>query len=150
MSKITVSRSRLITSVVTMFLSALLLASCTSSRKSIPVEQGWDFLGEQKVNFVRDRDAITVYNTNRYTAIRFKVENKEIILNDLKVVYENGDKLTPTIGDKIEADQYSREIELGPEGKTIRKIEFKFRSTGNVFKGRANVLVYGKRFVQPY
>ena len=76
--------------------------------------------------------------------------DKDIILNDLKVVYENGDKLSPTIGDKIAADQYSREIELGPEGKSIRSIEFKFRSTGNLLKGRANVLVYGKRYTQPY
>jgi hypothetical protein len=150
MTKISLSVSRVIIPALALFAFSLLITSCSSSRKSIPVEQGWDLLGEQKVNFVRDRDAITVYNTNRYTAIRFKVENKEIILNDLKIVYENGDKLTPTISDKIGADQYSREIELGPEGKSIRTIEFKFRSTGNLLKGRANVLVYGKRYTQPY
>jgi len=130
--------------------SLLILNACSSSRRALPVEEGWDLLGEQKVNFVRDRDAITVYNTNRYTAIRFKVEKKDIILNDLKIVYENGDKLTPTIGDKIMADQFSRIIDLGPEGKLIRSVEFKFRSTGNVLKGRANVLIFGKRYTQPY
>ena len=128
----------------------LVLGACNSTRRTIAVEEGWDLLGEQKVNFIRDRDAITIYNNNRYTAIRFKVEKKDIILNDLKIVYENGDKLTPTVSDKIVAEQYSREIELGPEGKNIRSIEFKFRSTGNILKGRANVLVYGKRYQQPY
>lgn len=131
-------------------IAVLVLNACSSSRRTLPVEEGWDLLGEQKVNFVRDRDAITVYNTNRYTAIRFKVEKKDIILNDLKVVYENGDKLSPTIGDKIMADQFSRVIELGPEGKLIRSVEFKFRSTGSVLKGRANVLIFGKRYTQPY
>jgi hypothetical protein len=132
------------------FLTLVANISCSNTRKSIPIEEGWDLLGEQKVNFVRDKDVITVYNTNKYTAIRFKVEKKDIYIKDLKIVYQNGDKLSPTMDDKVAADQYSRVIELGPEGKSVRSIDFKFRSTGNILKGRANVLIFGKRYVQPY
>ncbi len=124
--------------------------ACSNTRRSIAVEEGWDLLGETKVNFVNDRDVVTVYNTNRYTSIRFKVENKDIYLKDIKIVYQNGDKLSPTMDDKVTANQFSREIELGPEGKSIRSIDFKFRSTGNILKGRANVLVFGKRYARPY
>ena len=128
----------------------IISASCSSSRKTLAIEEGWDLVGETKVNFVRDRETITVYNTNRYTSLRFKVEKRDVRLNDVKIVYQNGDKLSPTLDDNLVADQYSREIELGPEGKNVRSIEFKFRTTGNVLKGRANVLVFGKRYVQPY
>ena len=123
--------------------------SCSSTRRSIAIEEGWELIGESKVNFVRDRDQVDVISANRFTAIRFKVENRDIRLNGLNVVYQNGDKLAPVIDDIIVADQYSRDIELGPEGKMIRSIDFKYRTTGNILKGRGNVLVFGKRYVNP-
>ena len=123
--------------------------SCSSTRRSIAIEEGWELIGESKVNFVRDRDQVDVISANRFTAIRFKVENRDIRLNGLNVVYQNGDKLAPVIDDIIVADQYSRDIELGPEGKMIRSIDFKYRTTGNILKGRGNVLLFGKRYVNP-
>ena len=125
------------------------ILSCSSTRRSIAIEEGWELLGESKVNFVRDRDQVDVISANRFTAIRFKVEKRDIRLNDLNVVYQNGDKLAPVIDEVIVADQYSRDIELGPEGKAIRSVDFRYRTTGNVLKGRGNVLVFGKRYVQP-
>ena len=132
------------------FILLLILAiSCSSTRRSISIEEGWDLLGEQKVNFVRDRDGIKVFSNTAYTAIRFKVENREVRINELNVVYQNGDKLNPAIDDVVAADQYSKIIELTPEGKIIRSVDFSYRTTGNVLRGRANVLVFGKRYVQP-
>jgi hypothetical protein len=101
------------------------------------------------VDFIRDKDQVDVISSNRYTALRFKVEKREIRLNDLNVVYQNGDKLSPVIDELISADQYSRDIELGPEGKSIRSVDFKYRTTGNILKGRGNVLLFGKRYVPP-
>ncbi|HZG99438.1 MAG TPA: hypothetical protein VEY32_00070, partial [Flavisolibacter sp.] len=42
--------------------------SCISSRRSIAIEEGWELLGEQKVNFVRDVDEIQVNSRSRFTA----------------------------------------------------------------------------------
>lgn len=128
----------------------VIVASCSSSRNTIAIEQGWELIGETKVNFVRDRDQIRVMSNNRYTAIRFRVEDKDIILKDLNIVYQNGDKLAPLIDEKLPANQNSRDIELGADGKYISSVEFSFRSTGSVLKGRAKILVFGKRFEQPY
>ncbi len=137
---------------ISYLLFALILTSfsCGSSRRALAVEEGWDLLGELKVNFGRDRDILEVRSSTRYTNIRFKVEEKEIKLNELKVVYRNGDKLEPTIDETIAADQFSRIIELGPEGKDIVRIEFKYRSTGSLLTGRANVLIFGKRYNPGY
>jgi len=132
-----------------LFLLTGLLISCASSRRSIAIEEGWDMLGEQKVNFVRDVDEIDISNTNRYTALRFKVEGREVRLNDLKLYLDNGDILQPSLDDVIAADQFSRDITISAEGRMIDKIQFRYRTTGNVFKGRANVLVFGKRY-DPY
>ena len=50
----------------------------------------------------------------------------------------------------IPANEYSRVIDLGKEGRYIDRIEFKYRSTGNILKGRANVLVLGKKYYREY
>lgn len=118
--------------------------SCNNTRRTLALEEGWDLLGESKANFVRDKDEIPVLSSNTYTAIRFKVENKDVHLNDLHITFQNGDRLAPVMDDVITAGQTSRIIELG-EGKSIRSIDLKYRSTGNVLKGRAGILVFGKR-----
>jgi hypothetical protein len=46
----------------------------------------------------------------------------------------------------VPAGQYSRDIELSAEGRYIDKVSFTYRTTGNLLKGRANVLVFGKRY----
>jgi hypothetical protein len=122
------------------------LASCGSSRRTIAIEEGWDLLGERKVDFVRDKDEIDVKAGNRYTALRFQVEDREVRLNDLRITFTNGDKLEPNVDVLIPAGKFSRDIELSAEGRYIDKISFTYRTTGNLLKGRANVLVFGKRY----
>jgi hypothetical protein len=132
---------------ITLFGGGLL--SCGSARQTVVLEKDWEMLGQQKVNFVRDKDEIDVTSDQRFTAVRFRVEDRTVRINDLKIYFTNGDKLEPSLDDEIPADQYSRVTELNPDGRTIDKIEFRYRTTGNVLKGRANVLVLGKRY-NPY
>ena len=128
----------------------LLIVSCNTSRRILPVEEGWEMIGETNVNFVRDRDQMNIMSTNRYSAIRFKVENKDILLKDMKIIYQNGDRLAPLIDENLPADQFSKDIDLGAEGKQITAIEFNYRSKGSLLKGRAKILAFGKRAVQLY
>ena len=130
-------------------LMAFVMSSCGSSRKTVVVEEGWEKLGEAKVNFVRDRDEIDVTSDNKYTAIVFMVQDRDVRLNDLKIQFTNGDKLEPQMDDVITADSYSKVIEIDRDGRLIDNISFKYRTTGNVLKGRANVLVMGRR-QQPF
>lgn len=142
---------KVFTSLKNMFLFAALLlfvttlVSCGSSR-TVAVEEGWELLDERKVNFVRDVDEIEVKSRNEFTAIKFRVEDKDVRINDLKIYFENGDKLEPSLDATIVAGTESRSIELGREGRRIDRIEFKYRSTGSLLEGRANVLVFARRF----
>ena len=128
------------------FLSVLTVVSCSTTR-SVPIEEGWSLLAERKVDFISDKDEIDVSSPHQFTAIKFRVEEKEVRINDLKVTFDNGDRLAPALDLTIPPGQESKLIELGSEGRTIRKIEFKYRSTGNVLQGRANVMVFGKKAV---
>jgi hypothetical protein len=133
-----------------LILSIILLASCFTTRRSIPVEEGWELLGERKVNFlIRDNDEVIITNRNLFTAIQFYVEDRDIKISGLKITFENGDKLEPSLDDEIRANQKSRVIDLAREGRIISKIEFKYRTVGSIVKGRANVLIYGKKYYRP-
>lgn len=135
---------------LSLFIVALfLLSSCGSSRRSIGLEEGWELLSERKVNFVRDKDEIVIESRNQFTELRFKVEDRDVRINDLKIYFDNGDKLEPALDEIIPANQSSRIIELARDGRRIEKIEFRYRTTGNVLKGRANVLLIGKKY-NPY
>ena len=139
-------RSKLISGIVALaFL--IFISACSSSRKTIAIEEGWDLIGEKTVNFVKDKDIIDVTTSNTYTDIKFQVEKKDIIIKDLNVVYQNGDKLAPAIPDMITAGEMSKIIHLSPGGKSIRTIEIKYRSKGSILKGRAKILVFGKRYM---
>jgi hypothetical protein len=123
-----------------------MLLSCTSTR-SIAIEEGWELLGEQKVNFLKDKDQILVVSRNEFIALRFKVEDRDIRLNYLKIYFRSGDILQPAIDEIINANQNSRIIELANEGRPIEKIEFKYHTIGTKYLGgRANVLVFGKKY----
>ena len=124
----------------------VLLSACGSSRRTFGLEEGWEILGERKVNFLRDKDVMEVSSRNLFTAIRFIVEDKDVRINDLKIQFENGDKIEPALDDMIQAGQQSRVIELAADGRRITNIEFKYRSMGSVLEGRANVVVTGRRY----
>ncbi len=139
-------RSKLISGFIVAAL-IVFISACSSSRKTIAIEEGWELLGEKTVNFVKDKDEIAVISNNTYTDIKFQVEKKDILIKDLKVVYQNGDKLSPAIPDIINAGEMSKIIHLSPVGKSIRTIEIKYRSKGSILKGRAKILVFGKRYM---
>ncbi|MFL5739165.1 MAG: hypothetical protein ACJ75B_03030 [Flavisolibacter sp.] len=134
------------TGSVLLLLSIFMLISCGSSRKSIGVEQGWDLIADKKVNFVRDKDDIPVHSRDQYTALRFKVEDHNIHISELKIYFQNGDKLEPNIDADVNAGQYSRDIELSNDGRYVDRIEFKYHTLGSVLHGRAQVLIFGRRY----
>ena len=132
-----------------LIIGLLFVSACGSSRRSIGLEEGWELLSERKVNFVRDKDEVVIESRNQFTALRFRVEDRDIRLSELKVYFDNGDKLEPALDEIIPAGQSSRIIELARDGRRIDKIEFRYRTTGNILKGRANVLLIGKKY-NPY
>ncbi len=132
------------------FLFAILIAmSCSSSRRAIAVEEGWDLLSETKANNIRETDVVKITSRSLYTTLRFKVEKRDIKLSNLKIYFDNGDKLEPLLDYLIPAGQSSKYIEIGKQGRYIDRVEFKYRSVGGLFSKKADILLFGKRYYQP-
>jgi hypothetical protein len=132
-------------------LVALVIVSCSSSRRTVAIEEGWELLGERKVDFIKDKDEIPVTSRSEFTALKFKVEDRDVRLNYLKIYFKNGDVLQPSVDEVIPANQTSRVIELARDGRPIDKIEFKYHTTGGkLLSGRASVLVFGRKYYSGY
>ncbi len=140
------SLKKILVSATLVILCFILTTACSSSRRTIAVEEGWEILGERKVDFVTDKDQITVSSRNEFTALRLRIEDREVRINYLKIYFRNGDVLQPAVNELIGANQNSRIIDLAKEGRPIDKIEFRYHTTGNLLAGRANVLVFGKKY----
>jgi hypothetical protein len=140
--------TKVYTNWIVAIISVVVAVSC-SPRKSIAIEEGWELIGERKVNFVRDVDDVEVTNRTLYTMLRFTVQDKDVRISNVKVFYDNGDKFEPSIDDVIVAGQSSKYIELGREGRYISHIQFKYRTVGGILSGRASVLIFAKKFYRP-
>jgi hypothetical protein len=134
------------TKLILLFALVFIISSCGSTRRSIGVEDGWELLGELKAGFIRETDVINVTSNHQFTSLRFKVEDHGIKLNELNIYFDNGDKLSPAIDESIAPGTESRIIDLARDGRIIKKIEFRYRTDGSVLKGKADVLVFGKKY----
>ena len=126
-------------------IAGILISSCGPARKSIAVEEGWELIGEKSVDFGKDSDVLMVNSSHQFTDVRFRVEDREVRIKEFNVVFQNGDKLAPAIEQDFTPGQDSKLIHISPQGRFIRSFEFKYRTKGNILKGRASILVFGKR-----
>lgn len=101
----------------------------------------WERLGCQKVGFLADKDVIRVgRDAGRFKSIRLQVSGNKVYMNDLKVVYSNGEPDDIPVRSEIRAGGQTRPLDLRGERRAIKAIEMKYRSQPS-FKGQATVCV---------
>ncbi|NJO35630.1 MAG: hypothetical protein HC869_23705, partial [Rhodospirillales bacterium] len=106
-------------------------------------ERGWELLGSKKVGFIVDRDVVHVGRSEgRFRAIKIRVRNAPIYMNDLKVVYANGAPDDLPIRTDIRNGGESRAIDLRGRDRAIREVQMVYRSRPT-FQGFATVEVWG-------
>ena len=104
----------------------------------------WEQLGCQKVGFLVDRDVIKVgRREGRFKAIRLEVSGNDVFINDLKVVYGNGQPDDIPVRAKIKQGGMSGPLDLKGGDRFIDRIEMVYRAKPS-FKGSARVCVSGR------
>jgi hypothetical protein len=104
-------------------------------------EARWERLGCQKVGFITDKDVIRVgRGEGRFKSIRLQVSGNKVYMDDLKVIYANGEPDDISVRSEIRAGGQTRPLDLRGERRAIKQIEMKYRSQPN-FKGEATVCV---------
>ena len=104
--------------------------------------KGWDKLGEVSVDDKYDRESIKVgRDDGRFTKLTFVVEDNDVEIYDIDVVFGNREKLSLKDRLVFREGQRTGAIDLPGEKRFIKRIDFKF---GKVGRGRAaTVVVYG-------
>jgi hypothetical protein len=101
----------------------------------------WERLGCQKVGFITDKDVIRVgRGEGRFKSIRLQVSGNKVYMDDLKVIYANGEPDDIPVRSEIRAGGQTRPLDLRGERRAIKEIEMKYHSQPN-FKGQATVCV---------
>lgn len=113
--------------------------------------QGWVLLGAQTAGFVGfDRDVIPIgRNEGGFKRIRVNVRDRAITLNEIKVIYANGEETTVPVRARVDAGSSYGPIDLsGERRRAIERIEAKYRSrffdSSAAGKGSAVVEVWGQ------
>jgi hypothetical protein len=112
---------------------------------------GWVLLGAQTAGFVGfDRDVIPVgRNEGGFKRVRVTVRDRAITLNEVKVIYVNGEETTVPVRARVDAGSSYGPIELAGESRrAIERVEAKYRSrffdSSAAGRGSAVVEIWGQ------
>jgi hypothetical protein len=103
----------------------------------------YELLGEKKVDFDTDKDAIDVGGKEgRYVSILLGVTGGNLEMFDIKVKFANGDDYSPEVRHEFKQGERSRQIDLPGEARVIKEVTFKYSS--KIKRGKATVKLFGK------
>lgn len=121
-----------------------LLALATTLLIASPLHADeWELLGSRQVNFAGDRDVIPVTaREGVFRAIKLEVEDGNLEMYDIKVVFGNGEVFSPETRLVFRENSRSRTIDLPGNRRVINRVEFFYRSRAR--RGKATVRLYGK------
>jgi hypothetical protein len=106
--------------------------------------RGWELLGERVAEFKMDRDQIEVgRKEGRFSTLRVAVKGAPLEMYDMVVTFADGNTFSPNIRHQFNENSWSREIDLPGDRRSIRSVDFRYRSTDRR-EGRATVLLYGR------
>jgi len=106
--------------------------------------QQWEKLGSRRVNPRAGKDTIEVTaKEGTFNAIRLDVEGGDIVLYNIKVVFENGEPFSPETRVHFKEGSLSRVIDLPGQARLIRKVEFAYEGIREG-KGRAHIHLFGR------
>ena len=129
---------RYLTATVSLF---LLLAGLAGG---VHAAQGWEMLGRQEVDFKNDHDWIDVgRKEGRFKQLEIKVQGAPVEINKMVVTFGNNETFSPELRHRFDENSTSRVIDLPGDRRTIKKIDFNYRSI-NRREGKATVAVYAR------
>jgi Protein of unknown function (DUF2541) len=118
--------------------------AATAAPGTVSQSTGGDVLfGSQTVGFGVDRDVIRVgAEVGKFDKIRLRVLDNDIFLNEMKVVYANGESETLAVAADIKQNTRTKWFNLKGD-RFIKEIQLVYRARPN-FRGQAHVEVFGE------
>lgn len=106
--------------------------------------EGWDELGARTVSFRAERDVISARGEGAFRRIMIAVEDADMELFNVRVVFANGEVFSPETRLYFREDSRTRVIDLPGAARAIRRVEFSYKSVRGGGDGRAVVHLYAR------
>jgi hypothetical protein len=128
-------------------LTVTLMGAAYAQKPAVMVsdKDGWHKISETSVNFKTDRDEIVVMGADKFKALKFKVTQGAIDLQDLEVIYSEGDKEDIQVRTPIAEGGESRVIDLKGYERELKKVVFVYKTLKGSSSDKAHVELYGKK-----
>ena len=128
-----------------LFASIVMMNAATAQKAEVVTSNkpGWHKIGETTVSFAADRDALIVLGADKFKAIRLKVTDAPIRVEDLEVYYENDSKEDVQLRSVFKQGSQSRVIDLKGLDRNLKKVVFYYHSIPNWKGDKAHVELYG-------
>jgi hypothetical protein len=132
----------------TLFILAAVFVSL-SSLKAQKVEvvtnnkPGWHKIGETSVDFKADRDVVKVWGADRFKSLRIKATDAPVHIENMQVVYENGEPEDIPIRFDFKQGAESRAIDLKGYERKIKEVNFVYRTVPNWKGEKAHIEIWG-------
>lgn len=104
---------------------------------------GWHKIGEVKADFKMEDQSIAVLGKDRFKSILLKVTDAPINIEDVQVVFENGETQDIHVKSELKAGSETRQIDLNGGSPEIKEVKFKYKTLPNQKEDKAHVELYG-------
>ncbi len=108
-------------------------------------DKDWVKLGTRTVDYKGDKDTIEVGKSEgKFTHIRIRVEDGDLIMEKIKVTFGNGDIFEPDTRAEFREGSRSHDIELPAKvaGRVISRVDFFYHSEHK--HDKATVILFGR------
>jgi hypothetical protein len=107
-------------------------------------QQEWAHLAARRVDFRVEHDVLRATGDGRFKRIRLVVEGSDLEMFDVRITFGDGATFTPVTHFFFKAKSRSHVIVLPGAARTVRWIDFYYRSVPAGRQGRATVHLYGR------
>ncbi len=131
--------------IVCVFTFATALGSMAQDKTKLVLSDktDWHKLGETTVNFNTDRDEVTVTGSDKFAALKFKVNDVPIHLMRMEAYFDDGGKQNINVNFPIKPKGESRVIELDEGERDLKKVVFVYKTIANRSDREAHVELWG-------
>ena len=107
---------------------------------------GWHKIGETTATFKAEKDEIVVLGADNFKAIKIKVTDAPVHINDIEVYYQGSDEKEDfQVRSDMKAGSDSRVMDLKTKGRDLKKVVFFYNSIPNASKEKAHVELWGMK-----
>jgi hypothetical protein len=129
--------------ILVLLAMAVVYGSANAQSVVLSDKTGWHKIGSRTIDFKNDKDEITVMGADKFSSIKFKVNDAPVNLQNVEVYYETGDNQKIAVNSPIGPSMESKSYNLEGGERSLKKISFDYNTLPNIKDEKAEIEVWG-------